>query len=151
VPLDRERAQVLTRGELHGLATELGLLLAVRFLEEQVNQCCGPRYHRQPNRGLTRYGYQRGVVTLAGLVSMGLGVLSFLLTVWMNWHSQGRIWMTGNLFLLLSVMLELIGVQFISMGLIGELLTRTYFERQGKSVESTLQQCRRAMVPFFFK
>jgi hypothetical protein len=32
----------------------------------------------------------------------------------------------------LSVMLEVIGVQFISMGLLGELLTRTYFESQGK-------------------
>jgi glycosyltransferase involved in cell wall biosynthesis len=78
---------------------------------------------------------------LAGLVSMGLGVLSFLVTVWMKWQSHGRIWMTGNPFLLLSVMLELIGVQFMSMGLIGELLTRTYFESQGKSaytVRSTL-------------
>ena len=41
--------------------------------------------------------------------------------------------MTGNPLLLLSVMLELVGVQFISMGLIGEVLTRTYFESQGKS------------------
>ena len=49
--------------------------------------------------------------------------------------------MTGNPLLLLSVMLELVGVQFISLGLIGELLTRTYFESQGKpayTVHSTL-------------
>ena len=30
-------------------------------------------------------------------------------------------------------LLELVGVQFISLGLIGELLTRTYHESQGKS------------------
>ena len=41
--------------------------------------------------------------------------------------------MTGNPLLLLSVMLELVGVQFLSMGLITELLTRTYFESQGKA------------------
>ena len=41
--------------------------------------------------------------------------------------------MTGNPLLLLSVMLELVGVQFISMGLLGEVLARTYFESQGKS------------------
>ena len=41
--------------------------------------------------------------------------------------------MTGNPLLLLSVLLELVGVQFISMGLLGELLARTYFESQGKS------------------
>jgi hypothetical protein len=38
-------------------------------------------------------------------------------------------------------MLELIGIQLISMGLLGEVLTRTYFESQGKSaytVRSTL-------------
>lgn len=79
------------------------------------------------------------VMGSAGLVSMGLGGLSLLLTIVMKWHSG--IWMTGNPFLLLSALLELVGVQFISMGLIGELLTRTYFESQGKSaytVRSTL-------------
>ena len=29
-------------------------------------------------------------------------------------------------------MLELVGVQFILMGLLGELVSRTYFESQGK-------------------
>ena len=79
------------------------------------------------------------VMGSAGLVSMGLGGLSLLLTIFMKWHSG--IWMTGNPFLLLSALLELVGVQFISMGLIGELLTRTYFESQGKSaytIRSTL-------------
>jgi hypothetical protein len=34
---------------------------------------------------------------------------------------------------MLSVMLELIGVQFLLMGRLGELLTRTYLESQGRS------------------
>jgi len=79
------------------------------------------------------------IMGLAGLVSMGLGVASLLATVWMKSHSG--VFMTGNPLLLLSVMLELIGVQFISMGLLGELLMRTYFESQGKTayaVRSTL-------------
>jgi hypothetical protein len=49
--------------------------------------------------------------------------------------------MIRNPLLHLSVMLELIGVQAISMGLLGELVTRTYFESQGKrayAVRSTL-------------
>ena len=41
-------------------------------------------------------------------------------------------WMTQNPFLLFSALLELIGVQFISLGLIGEVMSRTYFESQGK-------------------
>ena len=70
------------------------------------------------------------VLGLGGLVCMGLGVVSLLVTIWMKSH-YGT-FMTGNPFLLFSAMLELIGVQFISMGLLGEVLTRTYFESQGK-------------------
>jgi glycosyltransferase involved in cell wall biosynthesis len=71
------------------------------------------------------------VLGLGGLVSMALGFLSLLATIWMKSH-YGT-WMTRNPFLLLSVMLELVGVQFISLGLISEIMTRTYFESQGKA------------------
>jgi glycosyltransferase involved in cell wall biosynthesis len=71
------------------------------------------------------------VMGLAGLVSIGLGFLSLLATVWMKAH--GGPFMTGNPLLLLSALLVLIGVQLISMGLLGELLTRTYHESQGKT------------------
>jgi glycosyltransferase involved in cell wall biosynthesis len=70
------------------------------------------------------------VMGLAGLGSMALGVCSLAVTVAMKWH--GGTWMTGNPFLHLSALLEVIGVQFISLGLLGELVTRTYFESQGK-------------------
>ncbi len=76
---------------------------------------------------------------LAGLCSMAMGVLSLIVTVLMKW-SLGT-FMTGNPFLLLSAICVLVGVQFISMGLIGELMTRTYFESQGKkayAVRATL-------------
>ncbi|HWY87696.1 MAG TPA: glycosyltransferase family 2 protein, partial [Gemmataceae bacterium] len=79
------------------------------------------------------------IMGLAGLFSMGLGVLSLLITIWMK--SAYNTFMTGNPFLLLSAICVLVGVQFISMGLIGEVMTRTYFESQGKksySVRSTL-------------
>jgi glycosyltransferase involved in cell wall biosynthesis len=71
------------------------------------------------------------VLGSAGLLSMGLGAVSLLATAWMKAHSG--IFMTGNPLLHLSVMLELVGVQFISMGLLGEVMTRTYFESQGKT------------------
>jgi glycosyltransferase involved in cell wall biosynthesis len=71
------------------------------------------------------------ILGLGGLVAMALGVVSLLATIWMKSH-HGT-FMTGNPLLLLSVMLELVGVQFISLGLLGEVLTRTYFESQGKT------------------
>jgi glycosyltransferase involved in cell wall biosynthesis len=71
------------------------------------------------------------ILGLAGLAAMGLGVVSLLATIGMKWLSGT--FMTGNPLLLLSVLLELVGIQFISLGLIGEVLTRTYFESQGKT------------------
>jgi glycosyltransferase involved in cell wall biosynthesis len=79
------------------------------------------------------------VMGLAGIFAMGFGVLALLATVWMK--ARYGLFMTGNPLLLLSVMLELVGVQLISLGLIGEVLTRTYFESQQKTsyvVRSTL-------------
>jgi glycosyltransferase involved in cell wall biosynthesis len=71
------------------------------------------------------------VLGLGGLIAMGLGVVSLFATIWMKSH-YGT-FMTGNPLLLLSVMFELVGVQFISLGLISEIMTRTYFESQGKT------------------
>lgn len=71
------------------------------------------------------------VLGLGGLISMALGFVSLLATIWTK--SRYGIWMTGNPLLHLSVMLELVGVQFISLGLISEIMMRTYFESQGKA------------------
>jgi glycosyltransferase involved in cell wall biosynthesis len=70
------------------------------------------------------------VMGTAGMISIGLGILSLAATVLMK--PLTGVFMTGNPLLMLGVMFNLIGVQFISMGLIGELTTRTYFESQGK-------------------
>lgn len=66
-----------------------------------------------------------------GLIFMGVGLLTFLATLIMK-LGYG-IDMTGNPLLMLSVLLEVIGFQFISLGLFSEVQTRTYFESQGKS------------------
>jgi hypothetical protein len=70
---------------------------------------------------------------LPGLAAMALGLVSLGATLWMKYGASNPVFLTGNPLLLLSVMLELVGVQFISMGLLGELLARTYFESQGKT------------------
>ncbi len=87
-------------------------LITVKFLHSYVT------------RPMHAFG-QCGLALIAG------GFLSLFVTIWMKVAS--RVDMTGNPLLLLSVMLVLVGVQFISMGLIGELLTRTYHESQGKT------------------
>ncbi len=79
------------------------------------------------------------VMGFAGMLAMFLGVLCLVATAIIKWLDGTS--MIRNPLLHLSVMLELIGVQAISMGLLGELVTRTYFESQGKrayTVRSTM-------------
>jgi hypothetical protein len=133
-------------GEMHRFVPVLAQQYGARLAQIPVR-------HHPRNAGRTKYNLTRTfrvvldlitikflhsyltrpmhVLGLAGLVSMGLGMVSLLATIWMKAHRG--IFMTGNPLLLLSVMLELVGVQFISMGLIGEVLSRTYFESQGKT------------------
>ena len=66
----------------------------------------------------------------AGLVLMMVGILSLSVTLAMKFVSG--VDMSGNPMLMLSVLLEIAGVQFLSTGLLGELLMRTYFESQDK-------------------
>jgi glycosyltransferase involved in cell wall biosynthesis len=135
-------------GELHRFVPVLAKMHGARVAQVDVN-------HRPRVAGVTKYTLSRSVRVLLdlitvkflhsyvtrpmhalgvpGLAAMGLGVLSLLATIWMKYGSSNPMFMTGNPLLLLSVMLELVGVQFISMGLLGELLARTYFESQGKT------------------
>jgi glycosyltransferase involved in cell wall biosynthesis len=71
------------------------------------------------------------VMGMAGMISMFLGIMSLLATVYIKYTAG--IFMTGNPLLHLGIMLEFFGVQFLSLGLIGEVLARTYFESQQKA------------------
>ncbi|HZV07757.1 MAG TPA: glycosyltransferase family 2 protein [Gemmataceae bacterium] len=135
-------------GELHRFVPVLAQMHGASIVQIPV------RHHARV-AGKTKYGLTRTVRVLldlitvkflhsyltrpmhvlgtAGLASMGLGGISLLATIAMKHFLNPPVFMTGNPLLLLSVMLELVGVQFISMGLLGEVLTRTYFESQGKS------------------
>jgi glycosyltransferase involved in cell wall biosynthesis len=142
----RDLAQSLSLyGEMHRFIPVLAQQHGARMLQVPVR-------HHPRTAGKTKYNLTRTfrvvldlitvkfmhsyltrpmhVMGLAGFVSMGLGFLTLLTTIFMK-HYSG-IFMTGNPLLHLSALLELLGVQFISMGLIGELMTRTYFESQGK-------------------
>ena len=66
LPLDREELLTLMQDSLETFAIELGLLVALGLMEDEVTRLCGQRYQRQPERVHTRYGHQQGVATLAG-------------------------------------------------------------------------------------
>ena len=68
---------------------------------------------------------------LVGLGSVAFGGLSLLISLIMKYTTGPG--MTANPFFLLGVMMVLMGVQFLTLGLIGEVTARTYFESQGKA------------------
>jgi glycosyltransferase involved in cell wall biosynthesis len=67
---------------------------------------------------------------LFGLVCMFLGFVGVAASVVMKYTTGPG--MTANPLFLLGSVAGLIGVQFVSLGLMGEVLTRVYFESQGK-------------------
>ena len=76
----------------------------------------------------------------------GLGLLFFFFafvslgtTVVMKTISNQ--WMTGNPLLYLSVGLGLVGTQMLSMGLLGEVMMRTYYESQDKRPYVVRESC----------
>lgn len=143
-------------GEMHRFIAVLAQMQGARVAQIDVR-------HHPRTAGKTKYGLTRTfrvvldlmtvkflhsyltrpmhVMGLAGLTCMALGLLSLAATVGMKYLWDPPVFMTGNPLLLLSVMLELVGIQFIGMGLLGEVMSRTYFESQGKNaylVRSTL-------------
>jgi glycosyltransferase involved in cell wall biosynthesis len=112
-----------------------------------------PVHHNPRLAGKTKYGLSRSVRVLLDLMTvqflnryvtrpmhlfgaigfllMFLGLITLAATVVMRIVHD--VHMSRNPLLLLSVMLELCGVQLFSTGLLGELLARTYFESQDKS------------------
>jgi glycosyltransferase involved in cell wall biosynthesis len=108
--------------------------------------------HRPRQRGHSKYGWERflrGFLDLLTVILLtryttrplhffgGTGVLVFLAGLGINlyltvlWFLHHRPIGTRPL-LLLGVLLMLLGVQLISMGLLGEMVVRTYYETLGK-------------------
>ncbi len=134
-------------GELHRFIPALASWMGVSVAEIPVN-------HRSRQHGKSKYGLSRifrvmlDLLTVRFLLSyatrpiqiFGLfGLLTFvggiLLTVYLG---VVRIVLqqpiSGRPLLLLAILLTLVGVQFITMGLLGELVVRTYHETQHKPI-----------------
>jgi glycosyltransferase involved in cell wall biosynthesis len=132
-------------GELHRFVPALAQQLGARIAQIPVR-------HHPRRAGRSKYGISRtfrvalDLLTVLfldrfltrpmhlfggiGLSLMLLGIGSLIAAMYMRF-AEG-LHLTRNPLLLLTVMLELCGVQFLSTGLLGELLARTYFESQGK-------------------
>lgn len=144
----RELAQrLMLYGEMHRFVPAIAAEQGARIGEVEVN-------FRPRRAGSSKYGPGRIVRTFLDLLTVKFlsgystrpiqvfGAIGLFLTI------IGAVW-TGILVfekivlgyelhnrpaLLLAVLLLIVGVQFISLGLLGEMLARTYHESQGKPI-----------------
>jgi glycosyltransferase involved in cell wall biosynthesis len=136
-------------GEMHRFITAMAIQQGARVTQVPVRH--HPRIAGKTKYGLSRsvrvildlmtvqflYRYQARPMHLFGLIGLLLiaaGCVSLAVTWLMKQYSHMN--MTGNPFLLLSVMLALMGTQSLALGLMGEMLARTYFESQDKPAYS---------------
>jgi len=76
---------------------------------------------------------------LAGLVGIGAGFLIAFALLLKKLFLGTHLFVAHGPLILLAAVLFISGVQLIGLGLVGELLTRTYFEARGKPVYSVEQ------------
>ena len=134
-------------GEMHRFIPAIAYERGARVAELKVN-------HRPRLRGASKYGISRtfrvilDLLTVKFLISYAtrpahvfgpIGVascaLGFFIAVYLT--AQKFIYnqdIGGRPLLLLGILLIFIGFQFITMGLLGEMLARTYHESQGRPV-----------------
>ena len=142
----REIAQELELyGEMHRFIPILAHRLGARCTEMVT-------HHRARRFGTTKYGISRTARVILDLATVkylldysaspmklfgGIGLccavfsgVTGISTLLMKWLAN--VDMTGNPLLLLTALLVLVAVQFVSLGLLGEVAARIYFGRQGK-------------------
>jgi glycosyltransferase involved in cell wall biosynthesis len=136
-------------GELHRFIPALAGRFGVRVAEIPVNDRA--RQHGQSKYGLSRtvrvildlltvtfllsYGARpMQLFGLLGLLSGGLGVILNLYLASLKVIHGYRYRIGDRPLLMLAVLLVIIGVQFLMMGLLGEIVIRTYHEAQNKPI-----------------
>ena len=139
--------QISLYGEMHRFIPAIASWIGVKITEVKVN-------HRARVAGVSKYGISRtfrvllDLITVKfllsysskplqffgsiGMISSALGVaIGLYLTVQKLVFSQP---IADRPLLLLGILLVFIGLQFITVGLLAELMTRTYHEAQDKPI-----------------
>jgi glycosyltransferase involved in cell wall biosynthesis len=132
-------------GEMHRFIPAIASEMGVQVTEMVVN-------HRSRIHGVSKYGLSRTVrvildlltvkfllsystrpLQMFGLIGMVLGGLGAAITVWLAIQRLVFVQPIGDRpMLLLGILLIFIGVQFVTLGLLAEVQTRTYHESQDK-------------------
>ncbi len=130
-------------GELHRFIPALASRYGARMVEVPVQW--SPRVHGKSHYGLSRtwrvfldmiavkflLAYSSKPLRLfgsLGIICLVIGFVLGILAIVMKLPALGGYSITGNPFLILCALFIITGVQFITNGLLAEMLTRTYYE-----------------------
>lgn len=134
-------------GEMHRFIPAIAYERGAKIAELKVN-------HRPRLRGRSKYGITRTVRVILdlltvkflmsystrpshifGIIGIGSAVLGFILGIYLTVQKlMYNVAIGTRPLLLLAVMLIFVGFQFVTMGLLGEMLSRTYHESQDKAI-----------------
>jgi hypothetical protein len=79
--------------------------------------------------------YSTRPLQIFGLLGLGSGVLGFVISLWLSYQRLVlKISVANRPLLLLGVLLMVIGFQFITLGLLAEMMVRAYHESSGKTI-----------------
>jgi hypothetical protein len=112
--------------------SKYGLSRTFRVILDLITVLFLRRYSDRPMHLLGGIGIVAG--GLGGLIGLYLTALKVLGGIRGGWAGFHAVQIGDRPLLLLAVVLVLIGIQFLVMGLLAELIVRTYYESQGKPV-----------------
>ena len=136
-------------GEMHRFIAPLAEAMGARIAEVEVS-------HRARRAGVSKYGLGRTVKVLLDLLTVwflrgyqtkpiyvfgGSGLLLMVggagaaaVVLWQK--LADGVWVHRNPLFLVAIMFAVMGVQFLGIGLVAEIIVRTYFESQHKTFYS---------------
>lgn len=110
--------------------SKYGISRTIRVILDLITVLYLRKFFDRPMRLFGSLGFMFGVPgVLMGLFLAGSKIWAGIQRGWPGFHS---VQLSERPLLLLAVMMVILGVQFLVMGLIAELVVRTYFETQNK-------------------
>jgi glycosyltransferase involved in cell wall biosynthesis len=141
-------------GEMHRFLPAIASEMGVKIAEVVVNH--RPRKHGLSNYGLSRtfrvvldlltvkflLSYSTRPLQMFGIIGVPMGLIGFLIAAYLSWERLfGYESIANRPLLLLAVLLIFAGIQLVTMGLLAEIMSRTYHESQDKSIYVIKEVC----------
>jgi glycosyltransferase involved in cell wall biosynthesis len=133
-------------GEMHRFLPAIASEFGVRIVEQPVNH--RPRSYGRSNYGISRtirvildlltvkflISYSTRPLQIFGLLGLAMGLLGAVICAYVAYMRLFGFQSADRPILQLGILLVFTGVQLLTMGLLAEMLARTYHESQGKPI-----------------